>query len=210
MADFYENNYAAYHEKTYLIDPAPWLEPLAARLKPGARILDVGCGSGRDMDWLNKRGYLVTGFEKSSGLAGLARENTGCEVIEGDFRVFDFTGMAMDAVIMAGSLVHLPYADLPAVFQNIISALANNPNSISAPLVYISLKEGQEMYTDSKGRTFYLWKDKTLRKIFFDCDFTVLDFRHGPSALGTDEQWLGYLLEQQMWSAFSLFYPCAV
>ncbi len=194
MADFYQNNYAAYHERTFLIDPAPWLESLAAGLRPEARILDVGCGSGRDMAWLKKRGYLVTGFERSSGLAGLARENTGCEVIEGDFRTFDFSGMAMDAVVMSGSLVHLPHADLPAVFQNIVQALKNRPDPMFAPLAFISLKEGDGARRDSDGRTFYLWRDKALKKIFTKCGFTILDFKRRPSALATAETWLGYLL----------------
>ena len=205
MPDFYQDNYIAYHEKTFFVDPAPWLEPLADRLEPGARILDVGCGSGRDLAWLKKHGYLVTGFERSKGLAGLARENTGCEVVPGDFRTFDFSGMAMDAVVMTGVLVHLPYPDLPGVFQNIIRALADRPgkpvsghaNHGSASLVSISLKEGDGIYRDSDGRTFYLWQDRELRKIFTGCGFTVLDFRRRPSALNTAETWLGYLLGKQ-------------
>jgi len=197
MTDFYEKKYAAYHKRTFLIDPTPWLEPLAARLARGSRILDVGCGSGRDLAWLKKRGYVVTGFERSSGLATLARENAGCEVIEGDFATFDFLDMAMDVIAMSGALVHLPYADFQGVFQNIIGALANRPGPPFAPLISISLKEGRGVYRDPDGRTFYLWQDKALRKIFSICGFIVLDFKRRPSALGSGDIWLSYLLEKQ-------------
>jgi SAM-dependent methyltransferase len=211
MADYYQKHYAAYHERTFGIDPAPWLEPLAAKLRPGARILDVGCGSGRDLVWLKKRGYQVVGFERSSGLAGLARAAAGCEVIQGDFTDFDFSALAMDAVVMAGVLVHLPHSDLPGIFKNIVRGLINRPGGTGAvknvssnpadprlpPIVLISLKEGKGRYKGADGRTFYLWQDAALRAMFTDCGFTVLEFRRGPSALGTGERWLGYLLERQ-------------
>jgi len=39
----------------------------------------VGCGSGRDLLWMKKQDFDVIGFERSPGLAELARENAGCE-----------------------------------------------------------------------------------------------------------------------------------
>jgi SAM-dependent methyltransferase len=79
MSDFYQKNYKAYHEKTFSIDPSSFLEPLARRLPTEAFILDVGCGSGRDLLWMKKQGFDVIGFERSLELAELARENAGCE-----------------------------------------------------------------------------------------------------------------------------------
>ncbi|MGA9179151.1 MAG: methyltransferase domain-containing protein, partial [Desulfobacterales bacterium] len=81
MSDYYQKNYTAYHEKTFSIDPSSFLTPLAQRLPPEAFILDVGCGSGRDLLWMKKRGFEVIGFERSEGLAELARNNADCEVI---------------------------------------------------------------------------------------------------------------------------------
>lgn len=40
---------------TYYIDPTVFLKPLVQYLKPGAEIIDVGCGSGRDLRWLKKK-----------------------------------------------------------------------------------------------------------------------------------------------------------
>jgi len=74
MSDFYQKNYKAYHEKTFSIDPSSFLEPLARRLPAEAFILDVGCGSGRDLLWMKKRGFDVIGFERSPELAELAIE----------------------------------------------------------------------------------------------------------------------------------------
>ncbi|MBU0698117.1 MAG: class I SAM-dependent methyltransferase, partial [Proteobacteria bacterium] len=103
MTDYYQENYQAYHEKTFSIDPSSFLDPLAARLSPEAFILDAGCGSGRDLFWFKQRGFEVIGLERSPGLAQLARENAGCEVIEDDFETYDFSFMEVDAILLAGA-----------------------------------------------------------------------------------------------------------
>ena len=128
MPDYYHKNYKAYHEKTFSIDPSSFLQPLAERLRPGASILDVGCGSGRDILWMKKRGFIVTGFERSPGLAKLAGDNTGCEIIEGDFTSFDFSTIRVDAIILVGSLVHIHHEQVPQIFTNITNALRNQGN----------------------------------------------------------------------------------
>ena len=75
--DYYQQHFLEYNRQTFNMDPASFLEPLAEQLAPGARILDVGCGSGRDLLWFKNRGFDVVGLERSPGLAGLARKNSG-------------------------------------------------------------------------------------------------------------------------------------
>ena len=53
------------------------------KLRPGSRILDIGCGTGRHSIELARRGYLMTGVDQSSGMLAEARkaaEAAGVEV----------------------------------------------------------------------------------------------------------------------------------
>ncbi len=45
------------------------------RLKPGATILDVGCGTGRHSVELARRGFAVTGVDLSDGMLAEARKH---------------------------------------------------------------------------------------------------------------------------------------
>jgi SAM-dependent methyltransferase len=190
MPDFYQQYFREYHKKTFSADMSSVLKPLAQRLSPGSRILDAGCGSGRDLLWLKERGFHVTGFERSPGLAELARKNAGCRVIEGDFELYDFSGLQADAIVLMGSLVHISHENLPQLFGNIIQALTPHGYML------VSLKEGTGKTADAHGRIFHLWQDAELREVFKSFGFRIADFLRQVSVMGTDEIWLAYILEK--------------
>ena len=188
MTDYYQKNYKAYHEKTFSIDPTSFLAPLAQRLPPEAFILDVGCGSGRDLLWMKNRGFEVIGFEQSEGLAQLARENADCEVIQGDFETYDFSSIFVDAIMLVGALVHVPHERFSEVFKNITASISRRGN------VLITLKEGKGDMTDPDGRTFYLWEDPKAREMFDTLGFKVRNFSSAVSKTGSGDLWLSYVL----------------
>ena len=192
MPDFYQKNYKAYHEKTFPIDPSSFLKPLAQRLPAEAFVLDVGCGSGRDLLWMKKRGFDVIGFERSPGLAELARDNAACEVIKGDFESYDFSSFLVDAIMLVGALVHVPNERFAEVFKNITASISRRGN------VLITLKEGQGDRTDADNRTFYLWDDPKAREMFDTLVLMVCDFSTSVSKTGSGVVWLSYVLDKKL------------
>ncbi|MEN8246559.1 MAG: class I SAM-dependent methyltransferase [Thermodesulfobacteriota bacterium] len=190
MTDYYQKHYKAYCQKTFSIDPSSFLEPLRKHLEPGCTILDIGCGSGRDMLWLKNHGFSVSGFERSAGLAALARQNTGSNVIEGDFETFDFTDLPSDAVLFAGSLVHVPHEKLPQVFEQAIAGLRPGGK------VLLSLKQGNGTGTDELDRVFYYWQESDLEALFQQFGLSILEFSRQVSKVNARDIWLGYVLEK--------------
>jgi len=192
--DYYDQDCRAYFDATAGIDPAPFLEPFIRHLRPGERVLDVGCGSGRDLLWLRHQGLQVTGFERSTGLAALARRHAGCDIIEGDFTTFDFSTLAVDAVLLCGALVHVPHHRLAGVLENILRAL--DPDS-RRRIVYLSLKEGRGTAADASGRVFFFWEDEALRSLFATRGMDLLDFQRRLATDGSGSMWLGYVLHHR-------------
>ena len=75
-------------------------------LRPGARILDAGCGSGRNMIELARRG-TVTGLELSPTSVALARERDCGEVVEGSLLDMPFADGSFDLAVSLDVIEHL-------------------------------------------------------------------------------------------------------
>ncbi|MFS0741559.1 class I SAM-dependent methyltransferase [Brevundimonas sp. 3P9-tot-E] len=89
-------------------DEVDWLDRFTEGWPPGARVLDVGCGSGWPMGGaLLERGFKVVGLDASPGLIAHARET----LPKGDWRVGDMRdGLpdgAFHGVLAWHSLFHL-------------------------------------------------------------------------------------------------------
>ncbi len=188
MSNFYEENHRQYFKSTVGLDPSAFLKPLARLLEPQATILDIGCGSGRDLRWFARRGFQPTGFEQVSSLARLAREHADCPVIEGDFYRYNFSKFQFSALVFVGSLVHLPKESLPAILQSTCQALVSNG------LILITMKEGNGTSCAADGRVFTLWSREEIEKIFTANNLHILDFSWQISKLRPDDIWLGYVL----------------
>ena len=190
MSDFYMDESLRYHARTFHIDPSPFLEPLLKWIPSGARILDVGCGSGRDLLWLKNLGYRVTGFERSPALAAIAVEKANAPVIVGDFETYDFSEFFVDAVILVGALVHIPPERFCRILRNILRALK------PAGHVLLTLKEGLGSRTVDDGRVFYLWSREELRESFNACSLDEKAFSRQSSALENGDVWLTFMLRK--------------
>jgi len=80
-----------------------------AGLKPGARVADLGCGSGVFTDLLSKQGYQAIGLDISPKLIELGRRKyPGIEFLEGDAENLPFADASFDGVLLGGLVHHFP------------------------------------------------------------------------------------------------------
>jgi SAM-dependent methyltransferase len=84
---------------------ARWAEDALSRHGAGPRVLDVGCGTGRDAAWLHHRaGRHVTGVDTSEAMLAHARmHHPGPEYRIADMRDFALGGGGFDAVVCLDS-----------------------------------------------------------------------------------------------------------
>lgn len=67
----------------------------ALALRPGARVLDVGCGAGRHALALARRGFAVTGLDRSAQLLGKASAQRDAEALSLELRLGDMRGLPL-------------------------------------------------------------------------------------------------------------------
>lgn len=78
-------------------------------LPPGARVADLGCGSGAFTELLRQAGYRSTGLDISPKLVELGRRKyPGLELIEGDAENLPFEDGSFDGVLLSGIVHHFP------------------------------------------------------------------------------------------------------
>jgi len=87
----YDQHAASYFEGTKDHDVLQNIDALLRAIaKPAPlRILDFGCGPGRDLQTLTKLGHEAIGLEGSAEAAHIARAVSGCEVWVQDFFALD-------------------------------------------------------------------------------------------------------------------------
>ncbi len=78
-------------------------------LPAGARVADLGCGSGAFTELLRREGYVATGVDISPKLVALGRsKHPGLDLIEGDVEHLPFERASFDGVLLSGLVHHLP------------------------------------------------------------------------------------------------------
>lgn len=87
------------------------------------RILDLGCGPGRDLVAFTGLGHEAVGLEGSAELCRLARRISGCEVWHQDFLHMDLPESRFDGIFANASLFHVPSQELHRVLGELGSCL---------------------------------------------------------------------------------------
>lgn len=145
-SSYYQIHAKAFFEGTVNVDMSSLYEAFTSRLPAQAKVLDAGCGSGRDALAFTQMGYQVDAFDASSELVALAREHSGLSVKKMTFADVE-ASEEYDGIWCCASLLHVPFAELPGVMQKLAAAL--KPGGIW----YFSFKYG-DSEREKDGRSF--------------------------------------------------------
>jgi len=96
------------------------LDELVARLEPGARVLDLGCGSGVPSTRTLATRFRVTGVDLSTAQLAIARrEVPGVTFIHGDLTEIDFPAASFDGVTAFYTVSHVPREEHAGLFRRV-------------------------------------------------------------------------------------------
>jgi len=92
----------------------------------GLKILDFGCGPGRDILHFKNLGHDPIGLDGSEAFCEIARDLTGCEVWQQNFLELDLPRNFFDGIFANASLFHVPEQEFPRVLQELCCSLKEN------------------------------------------------------------------------------------
>lgn len=149
------------------------------------RILDFGCGPGRDLKIFRDLGHETIGLEGAERFVELARGYSGCEVWQQDFLKLALPAEYFDGIFANASLFHVPRQELPRVLGELFAALkpqgvlfSSNPRG-----------ENQEGWSGERYGSYLDWD--TWQQHVLDAGFAEISHYYRPPGLPCAEQpWL--------------------
>lgn len=133
MADFFSARLDGYEEHQLdCIEGAREFYPFTASLlprSPGARVLDLGCGTGLELDWYFEHNpdARVTGVDLSAEMLGVLRNkhpDRDLTLVQGSYFDVPLGGCAFDAAVSVESLHHFTKAQKLPLYKKLRDALA--------------------------------------------------------------------------------------
>lgn len=119
---FYDANATSYVADTAGVEFGALQREFAQRLPEGGRVLDLGCGSGRDSLAFLRAGFAVDAVDGSARMAEAAGGLTGLPVAHALFSDYEPKG-PYDGIWACSSLLHVPAAELPVIISKYARAL---------------------------------------------------------------------------------------
>jgi SAM-dependent methyltransferase len=189
--DYYNRNAEHFSKETVHADMSELYKPFLAHIPLNGRILDAGCGSGRDSLFFIQHGYQVEAFDASSKMCDLASRLIGQSVHLKTFDEVEWRS-AFDGIWACASLVHVCRASIDNVLERLCRALK------SGGAMFLSFKHRDEEW-EQNGRFFNGYSEDTFRRLIKGHSSVLPvsiwlsnDARPGRK----DEMWLNALLQR--------------
>jgi len=191
--EYYDQNAEQFFKTTADVDFTGTQDRFLRYLEPGSRILDLGCGSGRDTRYFLEKGYQVDATDGSAEICRLASEYTGILVRQMLFNELD-AEEEYDGIWACASILHLPEEELRDAMHRIGTALKKGG------IFYTSFKYG-DFAGERNGRYFRDFTEESFREFLKD----FYEFRMTDQWITSDvrpnrgeERWLNVLLRRTM------------
>lgn len=187
--DSTSQNWAAVHntEKFWGVSVDAFKE-----LLPDGRIIEIGCGGGRDAKELVAMGYDYTGTDISEGFLEVARQALPDQNFV-QASVYDLSNVGEDALFdgfwCSAVLLHIPKERIDEAFNSIKKVVREGG------IGFISIKEGIEDVVETEGdleRNFYMYQDDEFREVLARNSIEVMNFRYMP--MNERTKWLIYVV----------------
>ena len=188
--DYYNKNADNFVANTISVDFKRTQDKFLDKLQ-GKRILDFGCGSGRDTKYFLEKGYEVDAVDGSEELCKAASQYTGIQVRQMLFQEL-VEQNRYDGIWACSSILHLSKDELRIVFPKMLDALCSNG------IIYTSFKYG-EFEGERNGRFFTDFTIETFSEFISDIDNIKMeeDWITGDVRPGRgEEKWLNLILRK--------------
>ena len=152
---------------------------------PPHRILDLGCGPGRDLMAFAVLGHQAVGLDGCAQFVEMARSASGCEVLAQDFLALDLPPGRFEGVFANASLFHVPRRELPRVLGELRASLA--PRGV----LFASNPRGDDDEGWHSSRYGVYYRLETWRTLVSAAGFAELSHYYRPPGKPRAEQpWL--------------------
>lgn len=189
--DYYDQNARAYRDDTVNVPMKYSYDRFLFYLPETGRLLDFGCGSGRDTKFFLEKGFEVDAVDGSAEQAKIAEELTSHPV-----RVMRFTeldaGNTYEGIWACASILHCPWDELTEVFGRMLKALKKEG------VIYASFKlgdfegyRGERYYTDLDVERLYRLLSRYENCLLLECWKS-----HDGRPERFEEMWLNFIVRR--------------
>jgi 2-polyprenyl-3-methyl-5-hydroxy-6-metoxy-1,4-benzoquinol methylase len=155
--NYYNENAEEFYKGTVNLNMEELYTAFLELIPMGGKILDAGCGSGRDSLNFTKKRYSVTAFDNSEKLVRFATELLGQPVLLMSFDDLVFQN-EFDGIWACASLLHVPKIEMRGALSRLASALKTNG------ILYVSYKYGETEEVRG-GRHFSNYTESSLGRL---------------------------------------------
>jgi len=137
--DYYNKNAHEFYRNTVNVDMSEHYRRFEKYFLPESRILDAGCGSGRDSLYFLRKGYKVEAFDASEEMAKLSSKLTGLSVQHAKFEDVELDDM-VNGIWASASLLHVDRGSIIDILQRLTAMLSEDG------VLFMSFKYGDKVY----------------------------------------------------------------